>query len=130
MISDQAEARRRHQRGAFLDEFMGVAHNLAGPVVPASLQGEGDPLRVQPLQASGGQHGSLVAERIAVAVVQHAAPLEQGDEAHRRLLDEPLHRLVSGWVHGHEGRLAGQRIGDIDPSCISTWRAMSEIPNG
>ena len=48
-------------------------HNWACPVVPASFQGEGESLRVQPLQASGGQHGSLVVERIAVAVVQHAS---------------------------------------------------------
>ena len=55
MVASQAAAGRRHQGGEFLDELTRREHHVGGAVVARRLQGQGEALRIEPLQAAVGQ---------------------------------------------------------------------------
>ena len=59
MIADQVYARRRHQSSQLLYQLKGGDDHLICAVVPGSFQGEREPVRVQLLQASIGQRGTI-----------------------------------------------------------------------
>ena len=62
-----------------------------------------------------GQHGFLISLGIDLGVVQYTAALEQRDEAIGGLLDQVLHLVIGGRIHGHEGGLIAIRVRHIHP---------------